>query len=99
VTQDREGSNLSTVCRLTVLCAAEIRIPHPRQGWQWLLGSGEIVGWITLPRNLLEQQLDALGLERNRFETGVVDPDSVANTERLTDYPDYPTDPEDALEG
>ncbi len=42
---------------------------------------------------------DALGLERNRFETGVVDPDSVANTERLTDYPDYPTDPEDALEG
>lgn len=57
------------------------------------------VGWFSLPRNYLEAQFDSLGLEKNRFETGVTDPDSVANTERLTDYADYPTHPEDALEG
>jgi hypothetical protein len=55
------------------------------------------VGWITLPRNLLEQQLDALGLERNRFETGVMDGDEVIGMENLNDYPDYPSNPEDAL--
>jgi hypothetical protein len=46
------------------------------------------VGWITLPRDLLEQQFESLGLEKNHFETGVKDPDSVNGTERLSDYPD-----------
>jgi len=51
------------------------------------------VGWITLPRNLLETQLDSLGIEKaRRFETGITDPDSVTNTERLNDYPDYEED-------
>jgi hypothetical protein len=45
------------------------------------------VPWHTLPRNLLELQFDSLNLERF-FETGITDPDSVANTERLSDYYD-----------
>ncbi|HCF99393.1 MAG TPA: hypothetical protein DEV93_02485 [Chloroflexi bacterium] len=50
------------------------------------------MGWITLPRNLLEMQLDSLGLERNRYETGVTDGDEVSNTERLNDYADWEED-------
>jgi hypothetical protein len=47
------------------------------------------VGWITLPRNLLEQQLDALGLEdAAKFETGIADPESLDGSENLNDYPD-----------
>jgi hypothetical protein len=52
------------------------------------------VGWITLPRNLLEQQFHDLGLERN-FETGIED--TGENVERLNDYPDYHMHPEDDL--
>ena len=44
------------------------------------------MGWITLPRNLLEQQFDSLGLERH-FENGITD--TAENVERLSDYPDY----------
>ncbi len=44
------------------------------------------VGWITLPRNLLEQEFDSLGLER-QFENGIKD--TAENVERLRDYPDY----------
>jgi hypothetical protein len=43
------------------------------------------VGWITLPRNLLEQQFDALRLERH-FENGLTD--TADRVERLSDYPD-----------
>jgi hypothetical protein len=52
------------------------------------------VGWITLPRDLLEQQFDSLGLERH-FENGVTD--TAENVERLNDYPDYHKHPEDDL--
>jgi hypothetical protein len=43
------------------------------------------VGWITLPRNLLETQFDSLGLE-HLFENGIKDPDSLNGTEKLSDY-------------
>ena len=46
------------------------------------------MSWHTIPRDLLEQQFDSLGLERNHFETGVTDPDSINGTEKLSDYPD-----------
>jgi hypothetical protein len=56
------------------------------------------VGWQTLPRNYLEEQLDSLGLEKAQgFETGIEDPDSLTATERLSDYPDYHAHDEDDL--
>ena len=48
------------------------------------------MGWKTLPRNLLEQQFDSLGLEYNfepyppRFQ----DPPELDGTEKLSDYYD-----------
>lgn len=54
---------------------------------------GAYVGWHTLPRDLLEQQLDYLGIERAmRFETGVKD--TAENVERLSDYSDAGDDPD-----
>jgi hypothetical protein len=44
------------------------------------------VPWHTLPRDLLEQQFESLGLEKNHFETGITDPESLNGTERLSDY-------------
>ncbi len=56
------------------------------------------MGWKTLPRNYLEEQLDSLGLEKAQgFETGIEDPDSLTASERLSDYPDYHTRDEDDL--
>ncbi len=43
------------------------------------------MGWITLPRNLLERQFDDLGLERT-FENGIIDTE--VGTEPLSDYSD-----------
>ena len=43
------------------------------------------MGWITLPRDYLEQQLDSLDLEHN-FETGIMD--TAENVEELSDYAD-----------
>ncbi len=51
--------------------------------------------WHTLPRDYLEEQLDSLGLERDRYETGIKDTED--HTERLRDYPDYHTHAEDDL--
>jgi hypothetical protein len=47
------------------------------------------VPWHTLPRDLLEQQLEAVGFERTLgYETGIKD--TADHTESLTDYPDEP---------
>ena len=43
------------------------------------------MSWFTLPRNLLEQQFDSLGLERH-FENGIMD--TAENVEKLSDYYD-----------
>ena len=43
------------------------------------------MGWITLPRNYLEEQFDRLDLEHN-FETGIKD--TAEKVEKLSDYPD-----------
>jgi hypothetical protein len=47
------------------------------------------VGWTTLPRHYLEEQFDALGLERN-LETGIKD--TAENVEKLSDYEDERVD-------
>ena len=48
------------------------------------------MGWHTLPRDLLERQLDSLGIEKNRYENGIKDTED--HTERLRDYPDWVED-------
>jgi hypothetical protein len=44
-------------------------------------------------------QFDSLGMEKNHFETGVTDPDSLNGTESLTDYPDPEEDARCAASG
>jgi hypothetical protein len=57
------------------------------------------VPWVRLHLDdYLSEGLDSLGLEKAQgFETGIEDPDSLTATERLSDYPDYHTHPEDDL--
>jgi hypothetical protein len=71
---------------------------QPQESNRRSLGSPAESGLDNPASESLETQLDSLGLEKAQgFETGIEDPDSLAATERLIDYPDYHAHDEDDL--